>query len=97
MRQPLRAPDATLRLGGKTWILPVTAVPYLGRGLDPGLLEPSQPGGRLAVRVTYSRTVPTLPGGEDHFRRPLNRGGPPPSAVTWAGRQDCPPLKEISR
>jgi len=58
----LVVPLQTLRLGGKTYILPVTAVPYLGQGLDPGLFEPSQPGGRLAVRVTYSRTVPALPG-----------------------------------
>ncbi len=60
-------PLQELRLGGKTYVLPVTGVPYLGRGLDPSLFQPSvlagaEPGGRLAVRVGYSGTVPALPG-----------------------------------
>lgn len=60
-------PLQTLSLGGKTYVLPVTAAAYLGRGLDPGLFEPSalagaEPGGRLPVRVVYFGPVPALPG-----------------------------------
>lgn len=45
-----------LRLGGKTYVMPITAAPYLGRGLDPGLFETgalatAESGGRLPVRV----------------------------------------------
>ncbi len=60
-------PLQVLSLGGKTYVMPVWAVPYLGRGLDPGLFEPgalarAEPGGRLPVRVGYSGPVPALPG-----------------------------------
>ncbi len=60
-------PLETLRLGGKTYVLPVTAMPFVGRGLDPGLFEPAalakaESRGRLPVRVGYSGTVPALPG-----------------------------------
>src|SRR5258708_7741479 len=53
--------------GGRPGVLPVPAVPFVGRGLDPGLFQPAalakaESGGRLPVRVGYSGTVPALPG-----------------------------------
>lgn len=56
-----------LSLGGTDLEIPVVALPYLGRGLAPGLFEPSalaraETGGRLPVTVTYQGKVPALPG-----------------------------------
>jgi hypothetical protein len=47
--------------------VPAHALPFLGRGLDPGLfdvaaLRRAEHGGRLPVRVTYHGRVPRLPG-----------------------------------
>ena len=47
--------------------VPVDALPFLGRGLDPGLfsvaaLQRAEHGGRLPVRVSYRGRVPSLPG-----------------------------------
>jgi hypothetical protein len=60
-------PLLTLTLGGTTYVMPVMAAPYLGRGLDPGLFQPTalaraEQGGRLPVRVAYSGPAPALPG-----------------------------------
>jgi hypothetical protein len=57
----------SLRMGGKSYAIPVAALPYVGRGLDPSLfdvasLARSESGGRLAVRVAYRDRLPTLPG-----------------------------------
>ncbi len=54
-------------LGSTALEIPVVALPYLGRGLAPGLFEPSalaraESGGRLPVTVTYQGKVPALPG-----------------------------------
>ncbi|HEV2373798.1 MAG TPA: hypothetical protein VGS19_16705 [Streptosporangiaceae bacterium] len=48
-------------------MVPVDALPYLGRGLDLSLFEPSalahaEAGGRLPVRVAYQGNLPSLPG-----------------------------------
>jgi hypothetical protein len=56
-----------LRTGGETTVIPVSALPYLGHGLDPGLFQPSalaraESGGRLPVRVRYAGPAPSLPG-----------------------------------
>ena len=56
-----------LGLGGTVLEIPEVALPYLGRGLAPGLFEPSalaraETGGRLPVTVTYRGNVPALPG-----------------------------------
>ena len=53
--------------GGTTYVVPADAVPYLGRGLSPGLFDIAsllhdQPGGRLPVEVRYAGRVPSLPG-----------------------------------
>jgi len=57
----------SLRLGGQTYEIPDAALPYLGRGLDPGLFRLSallrqEAAGRLPVRIGYRGTVPALPG-----------------------------------
>ena len=56
-----------LRTGGETIVIPVSAIPYLGHGLDPSLFQLSalaraESGGRLPVRVRYAGSAPTLPG-----------------------------------
>jgi hypothetical protein len=58
---------ATMTLGGRAYVIPADALPYLGRGLDPGLFDIAsllrdQAGGRLPVEVRYAGRVPTLPG-----------------------------------
>ncbi len=58
---------ATMTLGGRTYVVPADALPYLGRGLDPGLFDIArllrdQAGGRLPVEVRYAGRVPSLPG-----------------------------------
>ena len=60
-------PLQTLREDGTTQVLPVTAAPYLGRGLSPALFEPrtlarAESAGRLPVRISYSGGRPALPG-----------------------------------
>src|SRR5262249_30395194 len=57
----------SLRYGGQVSEIPVAALPYLGRGLSPGLfqlsaLEEAESGGRLPVRVAFSAGVPALAG-----------------------------------
>jgi hypothetical protein len=52
---------------GQVYEIPAAAVPFLGRGLDPGLfqlsaLERLEAGGRLLVRLSYRGHLPTLPG-----------------------------------
>jgi hypothetical protein len=65
------APDhdglVSLRRGGVTDLIPADALPYLGRGLDPGLFDVPQllraeAGGRLPLRITFSGRPPALPG-----------------------------------
>ena len=56
-----------LRTGGETTVIPVSAIPYLGHGLDPslfqlGALARAESGGRLPVRVRYAGSAPALPG-----------------------------------
>ena len=58
---------ATMTFGGRTYVIPADALPYLGRGLDPGLFDIAsllrdQAGGRLPVEVRYAGRVPSLPG-----------------------------------
>ena len=60
---------AILTMGqpGRLSQVPADAVPFLGRGLDPGLfsvaaLRRAEHGGRLPVRITYRERVPSLPG-----------------------------------
>jgi hypothetical protein len=55
------------RLGGRIYVIPADAVPYLGRGLnadlfDVGRLLRDQVHGRLPVEVQYAGRVPSLPG-----------------------------------
>jgi hypothetical protein len=57
----------SLRLGGQAYVIPAAAVPFLGRGLDPGLfrlgaLVSREAGGRLPVRIGYRGALPALPG-----------------------------------
>ena len=63
----INAQFVTMALGGTTYVVPADAVPYLGRGLSPGLFDIAsllhdQPGGRLPVEVRYAGRVPSLPG-----------------------------------
>ena len=63
----INAQLVTMALGGTTYVVPADAVPYLGRGLSPGLFDIAsllhdQPGGRLPVEVRYAGRVPSLPG-----------------------------------
>jgi hypothetical protein len=56
-----------LGLGGTALEIPAVALPYLGRGLAPGLFEPSalaraEAGGRLPLTVSYQGKIPALPG-----------------------------------
>jgi len=57
----------TRSAGGTTYVVPADALPYLGRGLSPGLfdvrsLRRAEAGGRLPVQVRYAGQVPSLPG-----------------------------------
>jgi hypothetical protein len=57
----------TLGLGGKAYQVPAAALPYLGKGLDPGLFQISsllqtENAGRLPVQVAYQGSLPVLPG-----------------------------------
>jgi hypothetical protein len=57
----------TLRVAGKTFVIPVAAAPYLGRGLDPSLFDLAalsriEAGGRLPVDMAFSGGLPKLPG-----------------------------------
>jgi hypothetical protein len=57
----------TLTLGGKTYVIPADAFPYLGRGLSPSLfdlgsLRQESAGSRLPVQLSYAGRVPSLPG-----------------------------------
>jgi hypothetical protein len=67
--QPGGGLGAIMTMGplGHTRAVPVDALPFLGRGLDPGLfgvaaLAKLERGGRLPVRVSYTGRVPSLPG-----------------------------------
>ena len=56
-----------LDLGGTVLAIPRVALPFLGRGLAPGLFETgalarAETGGRLPVTVTYQGKAPVLPG-----------------------------------
>ena len=56
-----------LQMGGRTYVLPVQAAGYLGRGLalalfEPGALARAESACRLPVRISYSGGVPALPG-----------------------------------
>lgn len=60
-------PVVTLGRGARAVYLPVDALPYLGRGLAPGLFSPAslgraESGGRLRVRIAFSGRRPRLPG-----------------------------------
>lgn len=60
-------PLQTLSQGGTTRVMPVTAAPYLGRGLAAALFEPkalarAESAGRLPVRISYSGDLRSLPG-----------------------------------
>ena len=60
-------PLEALSQGGTTLVMPVTAAPYLGRGLAAALFEPralarAESAGRLPVRISYSGRRPALPG-----------------------------------
>jgi hypothetical protein len=60
-------PLMALSLAGKSYLLPPQAVPYLGRGLAPGLFDATavasrEQAGRLPVTVTYRSRAPRLPG-----------------------------------
>ena len=53
--------------GSRAVRAPVSALPYLGHGLDPGLfsvsaLEHAERGGRLPVSISYRGPLPDLPG-----------------------------------
>jgi hypothetical protein len=54
-------------VGGTSYDIPYTALPYLGRGLDMGLFDTSllrahEQGGRLPVRISYHGNVSRMPG-----------------------------------
>ena len=57
----------TLGFGRHVQVIPTDALPYLGRGLDPGLfdlaaLRRAELGGRLPLHVTFPGQRPRLPG-----------------------------------
>ena len=75
-----------LDLGGTVLAIPRVALPFLGRGLAPGLFETSalqraETGGRLPVTVTYQGKVPVLPG----MTITRARGGTAQGYLTAAG------------
>jgi hypothetical protein len=64
---PGSGPVVSLGRGARALYLPVYAVPYLGRGLAPGLFSPAslsraERGGRLGVQVSFTGRRPHLPG-----------------------------------
>jgi hypothetical protein len=57
----------TVKIGNRVQEISATVLPYLGRGLDPSLvdlaaLKRTESGGRLPVRITFTGRAPTLPG-----------------------------------
>jgi hypothetical protein len=57
----------TTTLGGRSYVIPADALPYLGRGLSAGLFDIArllreQAAGRFPVEVRYEGRVPALPG-----------------------------------
>lgn len=57
----------SLSMDGRSAEVPVDALPYLSRGLDPSLFDiaavsASENGGRLSVRIGYHGRLPVLPG-----------------------------------
>jgi hypothetical protein len=56
----------TLGIGGRTYELPATALPYLNNGLDPALFDVAALAGRpadaLPVTIAYHGALPSLPG-----------------------------------
>ena len=96
-------PLVGLDLGGTVLAIPRVALPFLGRGLAPGLFEASalrraETGGRLPVTVTYRGKVPALPG----MTITLARGGTAQGYLTAAGRGHLrrgagPPVRRRSR
>jgi hypothetical protein len=60
-------PVESFSLGGRSYLVPADAVPYLGHGLDPALFDVrallrAERAGRLPVRVSYRGHIPALPG-----------------------------------
>jgi hypothetical protein len=55
-----------LDLAGQRYVVPMEALPYLGRGLDPDLFDVDalarEAGDELRVTVTYTGGIPSLPG-----------------------------------
>jgi len=54
-------------IGGRDYVIPAAAVPYLGRGLaaslfDVSALRRAERGGRLPVAISFHGTLPALPG-----------------------------------
>ncbi len=79
-------PLVGLDLGGTVLAIPRVALPFLGRGLAPGLFQASalrraETGGRLPVTVTYRGKVPVLPG----MTITLARAGTAQGYLTAAG------------
>ena len=65
--RPGSGPVISLGRGARALYLPVYALPYLGRGLAPGLFSPAglsraERGGRLRVQVSFTGRRPHLPG-----------------------------------
>ena len=57
----------SLKIGSRVQEIPATVLPYLGRGLDPslvdlGALRRAEPGSRLPVQITFAGRAPKLPG-----------------------------------
>jgi hypothetical protein len=57
----------TLRVGSRVQEIPAVVLPYLGRGLDPslvdlGALKHTESGSRLPVQITFTGRAPRLPG-----------------------------------
>lgn len=57
----------SLTAGGTAYQVPVDALPYIGRGLDPSLFDVAglvtqETGGRLPVRLSYQGRQPAMPG-----------------------------------
>jgi hypothetical protein len=60
-------PILTQRRAGETYVVPASAVPYLGHGLDRELFNVTRPAtggkaGRVMLKVTYSKTRPAVTG-----------------------------------
>ncbi|MGN6679781.1 MAG: hypothetical protein ACTHKL_18615, partial [Streptosporangiaceae bacterium] len=57
----------SLKIGSRVQEIPATVLPFLGRGLDPslvdlGALKRAEPGSRLPVQITFTGHAPKLPG-----------------------------------